>query len=357
MITIRQDMRHNSFLKSAIVVAFTHVCMFVDAIYIFKWRSFPHTCNNDVAHFLSDSRAVLVEFPDDSDPVYDPYRDVFDDRKRGKKVQRTHSDLTGTKRKKRERKYDSPYDLESRPSHRGKREESDHRHKGSVDSRLPRTASAEVHERQPRDHKHREMRHNMNGVRSDNKDTKPEVNEQELSQTDSAKLRAMQDKSKDHVDGKPASSQWNHTSEELKLNLPKDSDDEDLGVTRYEYSGHLTRDGSSDRRGEVRNQVNESTFVSVKVRPDMYEKNGYDNQGFSEEDPPSSRAPVKGRARADSNTDGKVIPLFASTYGSSFTKCVNIIHYWAFFIWCMVLHGNCAFWLILKGFANFLAHF
>lgn len=280
-----------------------------------------------MAHGLSDSRAVLVEFPDDSDPVYDPYRDVFDDRKRGKKVQRTHSDLTGTKRKKRERKYDSPYDLESRPSHPGKREESDHRHKGSVDSRLPRTASAEVHERQSRDHKHREMRHNMNGVRSDNKDTKPEVNEQELSQTDSAKLRAMQDKSKDHVDGKPASSQWNHTSEELKLNLPKDSDDEDLGVTRYEYSGHLTRDGSSDRRGEVRNQVNESTFVSVKVRPDMYEKNGYDNQGFSEEDPPSSRAPVKGRARADSNTDGKVIPLFASTYGSSFTKCVNIIHY------------------------------
>lgn len=256
---------------------------------------------------VRDSRAVLVEFPDDSDPVYDPYRDVFDDRKRGKKVQRTHSDLTGTKRKKRERKYDSPYDLESRPSHRGKREESDHRHKGSVDSRLPRTASAEVHERQPRDHKHREMRHNMNGVRSDNKDTKPEVNEQELSQTDSAKLRAMQDKSKDHVDGKPASSQWNHTSEELKLNLPKDSDDEDLGVTRYEYSGHLTRDGSSDRRGEVRNQVNESTFVSVKVRPDMYEKNGYDNQGFSEEDPPSSRVPVKGRARADSNTDGKQV--------------------------------------------------
>nr|XP_022315682.1 uncharacterized protein LOC111119620 isoform X2 [Crassostrea virginica] len=34
---------------------------------------------------VRDSRAVLVEFPDDSDPVYDPYRDVFDDRKRGKK--------------------------------------------------------------------------------------------------------------------------------------------------------------------------------------------------------------------------------------------------------------------------------
>ncbi|XP_052687268.1 uncharacterized protein LOC128166261 isoform X1 [Crassostrea angulata] len=256
------------------------------------------------------SRAVLVEYPDDSDHVYDPYRDVFDDRKRGgKKVQRTHSDLTGTKRKKRERKYDSPYDLESRPSNRDKKEGSDHRQKGSVDGRLPRTTSAEIHEKhQSRDHKHREMRQSMNGVRNDNnKETKTEVSEQELSQTDSAKLRAMQDKSKDHVDGKPVSTQWNNNKEDLKLNLPKDSDEEEVVVKHYEYNGHIRRDNSSDRRDYPGGKVNGSTFVSVTVRPEMHDRNGYDNPVFSEEEPVSSRVSGKGRARSDSNTDGKQV--------------------------------------------------
>lgn len=259
---------------------------------------------------VRDSRAVLVEYPDDSDHVYDPYRDVFDDRKRGgKKVQRTHSDLTGTKRKKRERKYDSPYDLESRPSNRDKKEGSDHRQKGSVDGRLPRTTSAEIHEKhQSRDHKHREMRQSMNGVRNDNnKETKTEVNEQELSQTDSAKLRAMQDKSKDHVDGKPVSTQWNNNKEDLKLNLPKDSDEEEVVVKHYEYNGHIRRDNSSDRRDYPGGKVNGSTFVSVTVRPEMHDRNGYDNPVFSEEEPVSSRVSGKGRARSDSNTDGKQV--------------------------------------------------
>nr|XP_011446873.2 uncharacterized protein LOC105341834 isoform X3 [Crassostrea gigas]XP_034313494.1 uncharacterized protein LOC105341834 isoform X3 [Crassostrea gigas]XP_034313495.1 uncharacterized protein LOC105341834 isoform X3 [Crassostrea gigas] len=256
------------------------------------------------------SRAVLVEYPDDSDHVYDPYRDVFDDRKRGgKKVQRTHSDLTGTKRKKRERKYDSPYDLESRPSNRDKKEGSDHRQKGSVDGRLPRTTSAEIHEKhQSRDHQHREMRQSMNGVRNDNiKETKTEVSEQELSQTDSAKLRAMQDKSKDHVDGKPVSTQWNNNKEDLKLNLPKDSDEEEVVVKHYEYNGHIRRDNSSDRRDYPGGKVNGSTFVSVTVRPEMHDRNGYDNPVFSEEEPVSSRVSGKGRARSDSNTDGKQV--------------------------------------------------
>lgn len=259
---------------------------------------------------VRDSRAVLVEYPDDSDPVYDPYRDVFDDRKRGgKKVQRTHSDLTGTKRKKRERKYDSPYDLDSRPSNRDKKEGSDHHHKGSVDGRLPRTTSAEIHERhQSRDHKHREMRQSMNGVRNDNnKETKTEVSEQELSQTDSAKLRAMQDKSKDHVDGKPVSTQWNNNKEDLKLNLPKDSDEEDVVVKHYEYNGHIRRDNSSDKREYPGSKVNGSTFVSVTVRPEMHDRAGYDNPVFSEEEPVSSRVSGKGRARSDSNTDGKQV--------------------------------------------------
>nr|XP_011446872.2 uncharacterized protein LOC105341834 isoform X2 [Crassostrea gigas]XP_034313493.1 uncharacterized protein LOC105341834 isoform X2 [Crassostrea gigas] len=259
---------------------------------------------------VRDSRAVLVEYPDDSDHVYDPYRDVFDDRKRGgKKVQRTHSDLTGTKRKKRERKYDSPYDLESRPSNRDKKEGSDHRQKGSVDGRLPRTTSAEIHEKhQSRDHQHREMRQSMNGVRNDNiKETKTEVSEQELSQTDSAKLRAMQDKSKDHVDGKPVSTQWNNNKEDLKLNLPKDSDEEEVVVKHYEYNGHIRRDNSSDRRDYPGGKVNGSTFVSVTVRPEMHDRNGYDNPVFSEEEPVSSRVSGKGRARSDSNTDGKQV--------------------------------------------------
>lgn len=258
---------------------------------------------------VRDSRAVLVEYPDDSDPFYDPYRDVFDDRKRGKKVQRTHSDLTGTKRKKRERKYESPYDLDSRPSNRDKKEGSEHRQKGSVDGRLPRTTSAEIHEKhQSRDHKHREMRHSMNGVRNDNKETKTEVSEQELSQTDSAKLRAMQDKSKDHVDGgKPVATQWNNNKEELKLNLPKDSDEEEVVVKHYEYNGHIRRDNSSDRREYPGSKVNGSTFVSVTVKPDLHERNGYDNPVFSEEEPVSSRMSGKGRARSDSNTDGKQV--------------------------------------------------
>ncbi|XP_062598069.1 uncharacterized protein LOC134259507 isoform X1 [Saccostrea cucullata] len=258
---------------------------------------------------VRDSRAVLVEYPDDSDHIYDPYRDMFDDRKRGKKVQRTHSDLTGTKRKKRERKYDSPYDLEHRPSNKEKREESDRRKKGSLEGRVPRTASVEIHERQSRDHKQREMKENMNGVRDD-KETKPEVNEQELSQTDSAKLRAMQEKSKDTVDSQPITTQWNNNKEELKLNLPKDSDDEDVEVKRYEYSGHIQRDreNSRERQGNMRNKLNESTFVSVKVTPDMYEKTGHDNPVFSDEGPLSSRTPTRGRKeRSDSNTDGKQV--------------------------------------------------
>ncbi|XP_061181845.1 uncharacterized protein LOC133190314 isoform X2 [Saccostrea echinata] len=258
---------------------------------------------------VRDSRAVLVEYPDDSDHIYDPYRDMFDDRKRGKKVQRTHSDLTGTKRKKRERKYDSPYDLENRPSNKDKREESDRRNKGSLEGRVPRTASVEIHERQSRDHKQREMKQNMNGVRDD-KETKPEVNEQELSQTDSAKLRAMQEKTKDTVDSKPITTEWNNNKEELKLNLPKDSDDEDVEVKRYEYSGHIQRDreNSRERQENLRNKLNESTFVSVKVTPDMYEKNGHDNPVFSDEGPVSSRTPTRGRKeRSDSNTDGKQV--------------------------------------------------
>ncbi|XP_048759167.2 uncharacterized protein LOC125668794 isoform X3 [Ostrea edulis] len=251
------------------------------------------------------SRTLLVEYPDDQGAIYDPYRDVFEDRKRGKKVQRTHSDLTGTKRRKRERKYDSPYDLENRSSNRGKKETSDRHQKGSLEGRVPRTASVEIHERQSRDHKQREMRQNMNGVRDD-KETKPEVNEQELSQTDSAKLRAMQEKSKDFVDSKPVSTQWNN-KEELRLNLPKDSDDEEVEVKRYEYSGHIKRERahSSEKQENIRNNLKESTFVSVTVRPDVYEKNGHDNPVFSGEDPVSSRASTRGRA--DSNTDGKQV--------------------------------------------------
>ncbi|XP_056019576.1 uncharacterized protein LOC125668794 isoform X4 [Ostrea edulis] len=254
---------------------------------------------------VRDSRTLLVEYPDDQGAIYDPYRDVFEDRKRGKKVQRTHSDLTGTKRRKRERKYDSPYDLENRSSNRGKKETSDRHQKGSLEGRVPRTASVEIHERQSRDHKQREMRQNMNGVRDD-KETKPEVNEQELSQTDSAKLRAMQEKSKDFVDSKPVSTQWNN-KEELRLNLPKDSDDEEVEVKRYEYSGHIKRERahSSEKQENIRNNLKESTFVSVTVRPDVYEKNGHDNPVFSGEDPVSSRASTRGRA--DSNTDGKQV--------------------------------------------------
>lgn len=269
-----------------------------------------------------------MEYPDDSDHVYDPYRDVFDDRKRGgKKVQRTHSDLTGTKRKKRERKYDSPYDLESRPSNRDKKEGSDHRQKGSVDGRLPRTTSAEIHEKhQSRDHKHREMRQSMNGVRNDNnKETKTEVSEQELSQTDSAKLRAMQDKSKDHVDGKPVSTQWNNNKEDLKLNLPKDSDEEEVVVKHYEYNGHIRRDNSSDRRDYPGGKVNGSTFVSVTVRPEMHDRNGYDNPVFSEEEPVSSRVSGKGRARSDSNTDGEAFSSFVTFSQERYTFFFNLL--------------------------------
>lgn len=270
-----------------------------------------------------------MEYPDDSDHVYDPYRDVFDDRKRGgKKVQRTHSDLTGTKRKKRERKYDSPYDLESRPSNRDKKEGSDHRQKGSVDGRLPRTTSAEIHEKhQSRDHQHREMRQSMNGVRNDNnKETKTEVNEQELSQTDSAKLRAMQDKSKDHVDGKPVSTQWNNNKEDLKLNLPKDSDEEEVVVKHYEYNGHIRRDNSSDRRDYPGGKVNGSTFVSVTVRPEMHDRNGYDNPVFSEEEPVSSRVSGKGRARSDSNTDGEAFSSFVTFSQERYTFFLIFYH-------------------------------
>lgn len=269
-----------------------------------------------------------MEYPDDSDHVYDPYRDVFDDRKRGgKKVQRTHSDLTGTKRKKRERKYDSPYDLESRPTNRDKKEGSDHRQKGSVDGRLPRTTSAEIHEKhQSRDHKHREMRQSMNGVRNDNnKETKTEVSEQELSQTDSAKLRAMQDKSKDHVDGKPVSTQWNNNKEDLKLNLPKDSDEEEVVVKHYEYNGHIRRDDSSDRRDYPGGKVNGSTFVSVTVRPEMHDRNGYDNPVFSEEEPVSSRVSGKGRARSDSNTDGEAFSSFVTFSQERYTFFFNLL--------------------------------
>lgn len=93
----------------------------------------------------------------------------------------------------------------------------------------------------------------------------------------------------------------------MKLNLFKDSDEEEVVVKYYEYNGYIRRDNFSDRRDYLGGKVNGSIFVSVIVRLEMYDRNGYDNLVFSEEELVFLRVLGKGRVRSDSNIDGEVI--------------------------------------------------
>lgn len=96
----------------------------------------------------------------------------------------------------------------------------------------------------------------------------------------------------------------------MKLNLFKDSDEEEVVVKYYEYNGYIRRDDFSDRKDYLGGKVNGSIFVSVIVRLEMYDRNGYDNLVFSEEELVFLRVLGKGRVRSDSNIDGEVFFLF-----------------------------------------------
>ncbi|KAJ8318115.1 hypothetical protein KUTeg_003206 [Tegillarca granosa] len=190
---------------------------------------------------MRDSRAVLVEYPNDGDFYYDPYREREERRteKSGRKVKRAHSDVTGntTKRQRQKKRQEAP-SFDSRE---------DHYRRG--DQPKSRTASVEVHSRKSRDSSSsvtgRSGRSTSPG-RNERRAVYPphhedqiktlEINDDDLSlcATDSAKIRAMQERAKDH----DMTDKWK--KEELSLNLPRDSDNETgINVHTYEYNGDI----------------------------------------------------------------------------------------------------------------------
>ncbi|KAK3090800.1 hypothetical protein FSP39_014738 [Pinctada imbricata] len=242
---------------------------------------------------LRDSRAVLVEYPDGTDYYSDPYRDIGyeENRKRGKKVQRTHSDLTGTKRKKRQRnRQESPY---NKGSNHGDKEVSG-----------KRTSSVEVHHRQ-----------SYTEQMDNNKNTKEaDINEAGLSQTDSAKLRAINERNKE-ADTR-ISQKW-RSADELRLDLPNESDDErnnDVSVRKYEYKGRFDKTEVTDvyipKREVKDSKIQEPVNADVSRKnssTNAEEKQSHVNQAYDNSDEreiPQRKTSVH---RTESNTDGKQV--------------------------------------------------
>jgi len=195
---------------------------------------------------IADSRAILVEYPDEQQLYYN-YRIADEDKKPSRKVKRTHSDLTGTKRKKERKRRESPS------------------FSGSRDIK-PRTASVEVHNQrissQIRDSSS-QARNNQTResfTPSEEQSKTMDFKDQEISTeciTDSAKLRAIQGSSKEPE----LSSKWKD-SEDLRLTLPTSDDENDtletsVRIQRYSYEGNV-----SNKELNPTSQKYESSLVS-----------------------------------------------------------------------------------------------
>ena len=244
-----------------------------------------------------DFRTILVEYPDGTDYYYDPYRDrgSHEHRKRGNKVHRTHSDLTGTKRKKRQKnRNESPY--ESSKGGRSSDKES-----------RDRTASVDVYERQPYKGGNRQKIEHADDTNQN------DIENRGLSQTDSAKLRAMNERNKEME--KPLANKWK-TSDELCLDLPNDSDDDIVHSRPYEYKGKISNRSDrtdvyvpkrEERKSQISKQERGQTVVNAEISPDVLERGSHTNPAFdnSEHPPDVIKPPLQKR---ESNADGKHTP-------------------------------------------------
>lgn len=225
-----------------------------------------------------DSRAMLVEYPDGQEYIYDPYRDVSEERRHGKKVKRTHSDLTGTKRKKRDRRRESPYDARKNKS-------------TDVLDKTPsadRTAVADVHHRRQRDPTFIQTTEQRPPTQLSEQTATIDIHDNELSEcaTDSAKIRAMQGR---NSEPEPISKKW-EGKDDLRLDLPSDINDDatdDLHVKHYQYDGKNKIEGPA-----IRTSGNNSA------------KTGYTNSAFNENEKRESTHVHKRLEKRESNTDG-----------------------------------------------------
>ncbi|XP_052072031.1 uncharacterized protein LOC127710283 isoform X2 [Mytilus californianus] len=227
-----------------------------------------------------DSRAMLVEYPEGHEYIYDPYRDTTDDRRRGKKVKRTHSDLTGTKRKRKEKRRGSP--MENR---RNRSIERLDRPSGS-----DRATSADVHRQQKQPYILQTKEQRPPKEISEQTAT-IDIHDTELSEcaTDSAKIRAIQGRTSDP---EPISKKW-PVNDELKLDLPSDINDDgtdDIEVKRYQYVGNYP-----------------NKIESHPNKPTENKTGGYTNSAYIENERRDGGHVHKRLEKRESNTDGKQV--------------------------------------------------
>lgn len=228
-----------------------------------------------------DSRAMLVEYPEGHEYIYDPYRDTTDDRRRGKKVKRTHSDLTGTKRKRKEKRRGSP--MEDR---RNRSVERLDRPSGS-----DRATSADVHRQQKQPYILQTKEQRPPKEISEQTAT-IDIHDTELSEcaTDSAKIRAIQGRTSDP---EPISKKW-PVNDDLKLDLPSDINDDgtdiDIQVKRYQYDGNYP-----------------NKIESHPNKPTENKTGGYTNSAYIENERKDGGHVHKRLEKRESNTDGKQV--------------------------------------------------
>lgn len=244
-------------------------------------------------------RSIIVEYQDEEQYYHNYRRSDEDSVRKGGKVKRTHSDLTGTKRKKDRKRRESPAFERTRK---------DDRHR--TDER-GRTASIEIHSRQKRSAPPPPQgRHSGGGLRYSEEQSKSlDFTDQALSTqcaTDSAKLRAMQEKSRDNE----FSNKWQN-KDELKLNLPVSDDDEhgSVHVRSYEYKGKLNRPENRHSSSSTKTDGVARAYVNPS-------KHAHTNPAFSTDEIVSSTArkdvPSPGTKhrkveKTESNTDGKQV--------------------------------------------------
>ncbi|XP_033732508.1 uncharacterized protein LOC117321971 isoform X1 [Pecten maximus] len=239
-------------------------------------------------------RSIIVEYQDEEQYYHNYRRNDEDSVRKGSKVKRTHSDLTGTKRKKERKRRESPAFERTRKEERPRNED------------RGRTASVEVHNRQ----KKAPPPPPQGGPRYSEEQSKSlDFNDQPLSTqcaTDSAKLRAMQEKSREHE----LSNKWRN-QDELKLNLPVSDDDErgSVHVRSYEYKGEL-------KKPENRHSSSSTKTDGVARAYVKSSKHSHSNPAFSSDeivsstarkDAPSPGTKHRKLEKTESNTDGKQV--------------------------------------------------
>lgn len=260
-------------------------------------------CRNITSTLLLADRPIIVEYQDEEQHFHNYRRQNEDSERRGGKLRRTHSDLTGTKRKKDKKRRESPAFERTRREDR------------------PSTASVEVHNRQNRElpklPRNSSSRHSTSSDigRSEEQSKTLDINDQALSSqcaTDSAKLRAMQhEKSKEQ----DFSHKW-QSKDELKLNLPA-SDDEEYASTHvrsYEYKGQISK--PEHRSNYEHKKVSSSSSKSDGVARAYANPSGHahSNPAFSldeisssstaRKDVPSPGTKHRVLEKLESNTDG-----------------------------------------------------